>query len=122
TGILGICVGVILNAFKMLLDFIANLSSSIGAVLALLSGVLGAAIERSIPKGIWQKAYRPLAIFASILTIGLLTVVPVQLSIQTSNQLTASATATAQAKATFVAEGHTVATLQANASATSQAM
>jgi eukaryotic-like serine/threonine-protein kinase len=118
-GILSLVVGSILNAVGALPSIIANISGSLGATLAIVSGIWGAVLERAIPRGIWQNAYRPLVVLlASILTVGLLALAPVEYSIQNAQHLAVIATATASVQAANATA--TVKTQAANATATAQ--
>ena len=73
TIVIGLLVGTVLNGLNRLPPYVATIAGSLGAVIALLSGLLGTLLERSFPKGIWRNANRPVAIVASILTVGFLT-------------------------------------------------
>jgi serine/threonine protein kinase len=73
TALLGLLAGIVLNAFGKLPPYVATIAGSLGAAIAVLSGLLGTILERSFPKGIWRNANRPVATFASILTVGFLT-------------------------------------------------
>ena len=119
TGILSLVVGSILNAVGALPSIIANVSGSIGATLAIVSGIWGAVLERAIPRGIWQNASRPLVVLlASILTVGLLALAPVEYSVQNAQHLAVIATATARVRAANATTS--VRTQVANATATAQ--
>jgi hypothetical protein len=76
TGMLGLLVGIVLNAYNKLPSQFVTIATTVGSLLVLISGVFGAIIQNSVSKGIggtWKNANRRLMIILSTLTVMFLT-------------------------------------------------